>query len=512
MMQNENKYFKIEVNSHNFAVQVLTHKGRELCYSFAKKFLEWGWESKGGRNSRVVKQTYASSNSSRTIFRFHRNTYDDFIAMLNDRGLYSNFYEVSYSDDYEAVDAEFIIKEGITPRDYQLAAIEYLEQPTPINKILELRTGLGKTLISQFVIAKLGKRVACVIRPQYIEKWISDFKTNYSNITDDDIVVIQGSKALRLLIEKAISGDLTEKIILISTSTFRNWITLYEEKESDLIDLGYACAPDKLFEILKVGLRLIDECHQEFHFFFKLDTYTHVPKSISLSATLINKNDFIVNMYETMFPRKHRMAKLAANNFINVFAMHYYLRKPEKVRTSYHGSKNYSHNAFEESILRHYPTKMNYFNLVDFLVQIGYIKNKKDNEKLLIYASTVDMCTQLTDYLKGKYPNLSVKRYVDDDPYENVINSDIRVSTIGSAGAALDINGLSCVIMTIAVDSLQANAQAVGRLRYRLGDKTEFYYLVADNVPKHVQYHIGKKLQFKELTKTHKDISYGPMV
>ena len=79
-------------------------------------------------------------------------------------------------------------------------------------------------------------------------------------------------------------------------------------------------------------------------------------------------------------------------------------------------------------------------------------------------------------------------RYVEDDPYEHVIESDIRVSTLGSSGTAIDIPGLRCVILTISVRSIQSNEQVMGRLRKLPDRDVKFYAWNAANVPKQVEY------------------------
>ena len=80
------------------------------------------------------------------------------------------------------------------------------------------------------------------------------------------------------------------------------------------------------------------------------------------------------------------------------------------------------------------------------------------------------MCTYVTAQLRDKYKYLDVRRYVQDDPYENIINADISISTYGSAGVGLDIPNLITVIATHTTLSPQLNLQTLGRLR-RIKDK-----------------------------------------
>ena len=67
------------------------------------------------------------------------------------------------------------------------------------------------------------------------------------------------------------------------------FIDEYEVKKSNNM---YGCNPEDFFNLINVGIRLIDEVHQDFHLNFKIDLYTNVKKTISLSATLQSDNKF----------------------------------------------------------------------------------------------------------------------------------------------------------------------------------------------------------------------------
>jgi hypothetical protein len=124
----------------------------------------------------------------------------------------------------------------------------------------------------------------------------------------------------------------------------------------------------------------------------------------------------------------------------------------------------------------------------------------------------VEMCTQLTKHFSDKYPNLNVKRYVQDDPMENLLDAGIRFTTILSGGTAHDIPDLTTVILTIAIDSVQANVQAFGRLRELPDSAVQFYYFVCDDIPKHTQYHERKVQMLEKRAKSFREIFTGKYV
>ena len=354
----------------------------------------------------------------------------------------------------------------------------------------------------------LKKRTVIIIKPMFIEKWIDDIKKTYDDIEIKDIMVVKGSAHLMSLLDQAESNELTCKFIIISNKTIQNWLKIHERYRDGAETLGYTSQPETLFEDLGCGVRLIDEVHMDFHLCFKIDLYTHIERSISLSATLVSNDDFVAKMHEIMHPSPTRYADQKLNQYINSYVVYYNFQDPTKVRTTEYGQTNYSHTALEKSIYKHKPTLNNYLNLINYTIQIGFVKNPRPKKKLLIFASTIDMCGLIADYLQRMYPEYNVKRYVAEDPYEeNLMNSDICVSTLGSAGTAVDIPNLTNVILTVAVDSIQSNIQSLGRLR-QLGpdDKTEFHYFTCLDFPKHLEYSYRKKEMLGRYAKTFAEV------
>ena len=121
------------------------------------------------------------------------------------------------------------------------------------------------------------------------------------------------------------------------------------------------------------------------------------------------------------------------------------------------------------------------------------------------------MCTELTEYMRKKYPRLDVRRYDEDDEFENLIDADVSVSTMQSSGTAVDIPNLTTVIMTTAMASSQGNIQGFGRLRALKNDntKTDFLYFVCEDIPKHIEYHEKKRMILRDRVKHYKSVHIG---
>ena len=366
------------------------------------------------------------------------------------------------------------------------------------------------TVTSLASVAELNHRTAIVILPAYIDKWGSDVTTTL-NIKAKEIMMVRGSQQLKGIIDLAKEGQLTSKVIIISIRTIQNFYKSYELVQNGIFEEGYGCLPEDLFKVLQVGNIIIDEAHMHLYAVFKTLIYTHVPKVIGLSATLMSNDPFIRNVQHMMFPKEIRFDKIKMDQYIRVFSLAYQFRdfRAARIRTSEYGSNNYSHIAFEKSILKSRALTEGYLKLIEYLVNIGYVENFQPNDKLAIYASSIAMCDAILHYMKFKYPHYDIRRYVESDPYENVIDAQIRVSTILSSGTAIDIPDLRTVIMTTNISSPVANLQTLGRLRKLKDRDVKFYYIYCDQIRKQVQYHNEKKQLFDDRVSSIKEFTYS---
>jgi intein/homing endonuclease len=368
------------------------------------------------------------------------------------------------------------------------------------------------TFCAMKAAARLGKRMAIIIKPGYIDKWIEDVK-KICGIERDDITVVQGSAQVMNLMARAEAGLITEKVIIFSNRTLQNLFSLYEERGRLMLEQGYAFYPHELFPKLKVGLRLIDEVHQDFHLNFKLDLYTHVAHSISLSATLKSDDAFMNRMYEMTYPREDRYAGLAYDKYVTAFSWMYSVRRPELLRASEHGSMTYSHHAFEKSVIRQPAVLDSFLDMVHTIVQRFYLADDyKPGDRCLVYCASIDMCTRVVDHLKALIKDKDIRRYVEDDPYENLMDAEICVSTLLSAGTGHDIAQLTTVILTTNVLSHQSNVQGFGRLRKIPNRKMRFIYTNCTDVPKHLEYHEKKRELLRMIALDYNTVTYGQVL
>lgn len=314
--------FAIHKASHFFKVCDMSRTASVAVLDFARNFIHYGMvRQPGGRYTREALKVFAASNKTRTEYRFHINSLNAFMTHMEAKGFNRTHIPIEEYPLNTGTDAGYILKPEWKLYDYQEPIVEYINKPDGgRSKFVGLATGQGKTLTSLVALSRLDKITVAVIRPMYLEKWVSDIMKIY-DCPLEDIIVAQGSKQLMALLLLAKENRLNAKFILISNKTMQNWIKMYEAFGVESLDLGYACYPDEMYQLLGAGVRLIDEVHQDFHFNFRQDLYTNVDKAVSLSATLLNNDPFIEKMYDIAYPRLQRYNAPAPPKYNNVASL-----------------------------------------------------------------------------------------------------------------------------------------------------------------------------------------------
>lgn len=360
------------------------------------------------------------------------------------------------------------------------------------------------TYVAQYCMEKLAVRTVIHFKGGYVQRWKDDLEETFK-FKRGEFLVVRGAKDMIALQTMAIDGDLKAKVIIITSATMRDYIKNYEESNGN--SKIYPIKPIDFYPKLGVGYRVTDELHQEFHNNYRIDLYTHVYRSLGLSATMTSSDAFKNKMYDIAYPTQQRHDGGGYNVYIGVTALLYHM-DPE-VRIRYQGAQGYSHTTFEESVMRHKGLLRNYLRIIDHAIYNRFISVREEGQKALVFFARVDLCTLFVERLKKLYPELDIVRYVAGDSYEELLEADIGVTTIGSGGTAIDIKNLRCSFMTTAIDSRQSNEQVLGRTRPLIGwpDVTpEFIYFGCLEIDKHIQYHQKKKEFFRNKVVCHNEV------
>lgn len=505
----------IDKRSHHIRVYNFTDRGKKAIEAFARRMIHWGYLREGRDFRKAPLKVFAASNVNRDEYRFHINQMDDFLSHLRQNHIEENQYVINETPLRIPEKVDLPVFEQWKPRENQLEPIEYIiKDDGPRQRLVCLYTGAGKSFLTMYATSKIKHRFVLVARPMYIDKWILDVQKTY-DIPVEDILVVKGGASLMALLAMSKAGQLKERVILISNKTILNFLKNYERFGDGLSDMGYDVMPDELFQILGGGIRVIDEVHQDFHFNFKLDLYTHTERSVSLSATMLSDDVHIQKMYEIAYPKKDRYEGEEYQPYINSVAVLYQFRNPKKIRYTDFSGRTYSHHVLEQSVIKNPEILKNYLEMITEHVKTYYVngKERKPGDKFIIFCASIDMCTRVTKHLKNTIPQFSIERYVEDDPYENLMEPDGRVSTLLSAGTAVDIDQLTCTFLTTAVNSSVSNVQGFGRLRMlKDGRNPLFVYFSDMNNPKHMDYHNKKKEIIKPRSLNFREMYYGALI
>lgn len=489
--------------SHFFKIVQINPRAYGAIYDLCSRYVLYGFvKEKGQKPERKPVKVFATRTKNNLEYRFHIGLFQEFMMLTRKHYITPDMFDVIDVPLYQPQKINVSLKKGWTLRDYQEQGRDFIVNSDPTDnhsRLITLGTGLGKTVTALSAIGELKTRTLIIVLPSYIEKWAGDV-TNSLDCKAKDIMVVQGSSQLKGVIGLAKDKELTSKFVIISLITLRNFFNTYEDRNGDVESDGYPCNPDELCEVLGIGNIIIDESHQHLHAVYKLMMYLHVPKIIALSATFVSDEYVVAKIQKVMFPFEIRFEGVKMEKYIGVYALSYYINdfKNQKINTKQYGNNAYSHVEFEKSIIRNKKLLSNYLKLIDYLVQTFYLEDYKTKDKLRIYAASINMCTIITNYLKEKYPKFSVKRYVEADAYENIIEPDIAVTTILSAGTAIDIPDLRVVIMTNCIQSVVSNLQSIGRLRKLKDRDVKFIYTYSNDIKRQCDYHEQRKIIFED--------------
>lgn len=498
--------FSLTLYTHFYLVKVRDIRYLPTIYNFIRRyFLDYQEVyDKASKQTLEKARVWAGRTNDNTSFRFPIYTLDLFYKFLNHQGFNdSDIKGITYPQ-YKPKEEIFKVDEKFQMRDYQLEAIKYTTD-SYIRKgpsvLISMPPGSGKTVTLCKLIELFQVRTAMVIPPTYLDKWAADAK-EYLNLEDDDVYKVAGSISLIKLIDQAKEKKLQAKLIIISIRTFRSFLEAYEESPLNCEE-EYGCTPIEFWKLLRIGLVGGDEVHEQFHAFTRFHTCLHGPFHVGLSATMMNQDPFVEEIQKFIYPLHQRYDKIKMKRYITLVNVDYKFENPKKYKLkSSYGGGFYSHNAFESSILKHPVALRKWLEMVKHAVDTYfYHPDHQEGDKLGIYFSSLEMIDIVVAYLKRCYPGKDIRRYVGtkNDPYENIIDPEIRVTTQGSGGTGKDIKNLTTVLNFNCMESKTANVQLFGRIR-EIPGRNDLYFVQFSclNIPQHLKYKQNRNRELKD--------------
>ena len=292
------------LNNLNFALRLNDTKLQPMIEFVTNKLVTYSltYNKYARRLIRTVDKSYYTYDSKKNLYRFPIKTISNVMKAMGQYGVTRDDIEIINNTNIDTDIVNFNLNKKYIPRDYQ---IEY--QDAVINNLnkkiflIDAMTGAGKGLIASMIMSKLKMRVAAILLPKFINKWILDAK-EYLGVTDEEIYIVQGSESLiNLMLEE----NVDYKIIIFSITTLTYYLSDYETNKYD-----YPITPDQLFDHLKIGVMFNDETHLCFHAITKCTLYFNPFYFIGSTATLDSNQRDIKRMYEIIIPLENRVSNL----------------------------------------------------------------------------------------------------------------------------------------------------------------------------------------------------------
>ncbi len=507
--------FKIVLYSHFFKIKDIQPYFRNNITEFIRPLIQFEMDRAVG-DRRIFRpvRTFAIVTKDGKECRLHINQLQEFLDFLKRKGIPVYDAQITKAPKFGSALLSHKYKFTKSPRPKQEEALAHTFKclDTGVTSLLGMPTGTGKTFTGLYAASKINKRTVIFLLPTYIPKWVDDIQENM-HVSPKAIITVQGSPQLRGIIEMGYNNEITQDFILVSISTVQNFINEYVADPDGCVET-YGCNIEDFCNVLKAGNVMIDETHQHIHAVFRIMLMLHCHSLISLSATLIAGDPLIQKVHDIMYPKACRFDSMLMNKYIKVIAVDYSFRDfaQRKIQTAEFRQTTYSHLAYERSIIKRHNNLQPYMAMIAEILKIGYIDRRVKGDKAVIFVAKIDMCILVRDYLRKLHPNLDIRKYNAEDNYENILSADISVTTIQSAGTAVDIPNLITAIMTVVVTAPIPNLQSLGRLRQIDGKEMRYYYLYCTNIKKHVMNHYVRKELFYPKAESIKELRYEKLL
>ncbi len=351
--------------------------------------------------------------------------------------------------------------------------------------LLDLQTGYGKSLIGYHSMVRMKQKFAILVKPTFLDKWVED-AIKYSDLTENQIFIIKGRDSLLKLFDMKREEVKKIDVFVISMRTITNYHYLC------FTENYYKVRPENFMEYTGITNVLNDESHKEFEALFKVIMWMNPYKLLGLSATMDSNKPGENDFYNLLYPKKDRLNSMfGLNRYLTLMFVNYKLARG--INLPHKTFKGYNHIMYEQAIMKNINVLTDYIEMILEMVAKYYIDYQEEqkydfkNPKCLLFFSTVDMCMIMTKKIKEVYKHLKVQKYTAEDKYEDMIQSDIIISTNMSLSTGIDIPNLITAIQTVSIGDQQLNIQAAGRLREIKGKDVLYICLQTDSIQKQQQ-------------------------
>jgi len=445
----------------------------------------------GGRDRFVKDETvagvYYSYNPFKNEYMYSLETFSYLKRIIITLGYkIEDILNIKEDKEYNIEPFNKEISFSMDSREYQEQYINRVLRMDKPTYLVHLQMGMGKTAIATKLMEVLNYRTAIIGAPAFVKKWYEDLRTGYFKSKEEEIFLIQGTSSINKLFKELEKGrDI--RFLLISTSTFKKFIQKYNDTPSELWDMSVI--PTEFGRKLGIGLVINDEVHDFYNANFLTTIAIDAKVTVGLTATLVTTDKKLAVMHTLLYPKESVFEFLEYKKLINAIGVRYKVNYKYNINVTQNGA-NYSQAVLEGRILNHKELKDFIFEMLATYLDKGFINRKDNGDKAIFYFSTVRFCSKFKFYLKErlKGKGLKIERYTQEDPYRNLMESDVIISTYKSAGTGEDIKGLTTIFNFDVFKSIVMNLQLPGRLREIKGKELRYYYFYNIYNMRHIDY------------------------
>lgn len=343
----------------------------------------------------------------------------------------------------------------VEPRDeLQEETINFLLQPDHQLSV-NLVTGFGKSFVVAYSIMMLNKR-AIIITPDdgLKHQWIKTFE-EMMDVSSDDILDISSSDTMKAILNGELNVDNVD-VFFVNHQTLRSFFVRYGPM-----------AFKTFFRKIKVGIKVYDEAHKEFHNILLIDAYTNTDRTWYITATFDRSDKTESKCFRTAF---NSVIQFGGEESRKVSPPHtiYHVVNVNSQISVQNRKKVMGWNGMTGASYGRYAFENNPKDTVTKTI-IELIEKLEGMEgKILVLVPLIDAVDSVAAKLQERFPDKIVSVYHSKVPKEekaDAFDADIIVSTLKSCGTGKDIKGLRTVINTEALASKVNAEQMIGRLR-----------------------------------------------
>jgi len=377
-------------------------------------------------------QSYDRSNYTYNIFYIES---EKFLLIPRDFPLSKYMFALTIKN-HQQEGAIIDITHNITPRsEVQERAIDFMLRH---NKgILQLAPGVGKTVISIYMIAQRKRKTLILVhRDALADQWRDRF-VEFTNLTNDDVARLTSATFM---------DDFQKPIIVSTTQTFIS--LLKRNREAFLIALNDA----------KIGIFIADEVHTSVGAPTFSECSIHMPSKYTygLSATPYRydgNGDIIEYHLGPILADEDSEGTMDVR--VSVFLLNYGIDTPARTKYIRWGGE-FQRARYLNMMLKSKPFQE---------AVRGLLNRLKDDRNLLCMLERIKLIDDLHDWM----PSESKSKFCGSAKSDQ-LKSDITFTTPGKCRDGVDAPWKDCVIMTSPISNVE---QLTGRVvREKEGKKT----------------------------------------